>query len=69
MVKREDATQLAMEMAAVNSSILALVNPHQNSTSHDEEFEDDEQDATYERSQDHKQTYHQSRAECRSFVA
>jgi len=71
VVKREDPTQLAMEMAAVNNSILALVNPHQNSASHDEEFDDDEHDSTsYERSQEHKQTYHhQSRPECRSFVA
>lgn len=70
VVKREHPSQIAMEMAAVNSSILALVNPHRNSISHDEEYEEEEHDATaFERSQEHKQPYHQSRAECRSFVA
>ena len=71
LVKRENpATQIEMEMAAVNSSILALVNPHQNSVSHDEEFEEEDHDASaFERSQEHKQPYHQNRAECRSFVA
>ena len=41
--KREDPMSLAFEMAAVNNSILALVNPHNDSLhQHDENDEEDE---------------------------
>ena len=63
---------LAMEMAAVSNSILALVNPHHDAAPapQEEEEELDEEEESFERSQDHKQTYRGDRlTECRSFVA
>ena len=70
MVKKEDPMSLAMEMAAVNNSILALVNPHTDTTSHDgeEDYDEEEHVNSFNRSQEHKQ-YHGNRPECRSFVA
>ena len=40
--KREDPMSLAFEMAAVNNSILALVNPHNESLGQQDDQDDDE---------------------------
>lgn len=40
--KREDPMSLAFEMAAVNNSILALVNPHNEALQQQEDHDDDD---------------------------
>lgn len=68
-IKKEDPVSYAMEMAAVNKSILTLVNPHREFTSHEDHEGLDEEEA-FDHAPDNKQQYQgrsERMAECSSY--
>ncbi|XP_076804588.1 homeobox-containing protein 1-like isoform X2 [Clavelina lepadiformis] len=62
VVKREDPMSVAMEMAAVNNSILALVNPHHDDASHHDE-DDYRHESSFDRAPEHHPNDHYVRAD------